>query len=149
MTSLIPLKIWLGISVIAAFEAPPSPQPQPTFRIFADLKHTGILAGPLTLTALDPSEFGIVVPLPSGSASRDRWLEKFDVNDPVATRLGQLRIETTAGAGNVVVSIESDSRRCLRLFRKGGTYGGGCRPARIVHGPWHRERTGWWKWAWA
>ena len=26
MTSLIPLKIWLGISVIAAFEAPPSPQ---------------------------------------------------------------------------------------------------------------------------
>ena len=34
-------------------------------------------------------------------------------------RLGRLRVETTQAAGDVVVSIESDSRRCLRLFRNG------------------------------
>ena len=43
MTSLISLRIWLGFSLIMAYESPPAQQPQQTFRVFADLKHTGIL----------------------------------------------------------------------------------------------------------
>ena len=37
MTSLISLRIWLGFSLILAYESPPSEQPQQTIRVFADL----------------------------------------------------------------------------------------------------------------
>ena len=119
MTSLISLRIWLGLSLISAYESPPVQQPQQTVRVFADVEHTGILTGPLTSTSPGPNEFGIAVPLSSGTAGRDRWPERLDADDPVVERLGRLRVETTQAAGDVVVSIESDSRRCLRLFRKG------------------------------
>ena len=98
---------------------PPARPPQPTFRVFADVKHTGILTGPLTSSSLAPNEFGIAVPLPAVSAGRDRWPEKLDADDQIVERLGRLRVETTQAAGDVVVSLESDSRRCLRLFRNG------------------------------
>ena len=119
MTFLSSVPIWLGLSVISAFEAPPSEQPQQTFRVFADVTHSGTLNGPLSSAVPAANEFGIAAPLPSGSAGRKRWPEKLEADDPVVERLGRLRIETTPAAGDVVVSIESDSRRCLRLFRKG------------------------------
>jgi protein-arginine deiminase len=117
MTSLIVLGIWLGFSLIMADPSPPSQQPQPAFRIFADLAHTGILTGPLTSSSLTPNDFGIAVPLPTRSSGR--WPEKLDAGDQLVDRLGRLRVETTPDAGDVVISIESDSRRCLRLFRNG------------------------------
>jgi len=117
MTSLNSLRIWLGFFFILAYESPPSQQFQQSLRIFADLKHTGILTGPLTSSPPAPNEFGIAVPIPARSAGRDRWPEKLDTDDPVVERLGRLRVETSQAAGDVVVSIESDSRRCLRLFR--------------------------------
>jgi protein-arginine deiminase len=120
MTPLLSLGIWLGISLIMAEETPPSQQPQQSFRIFADLKHTGTLTGPLTASSPSPDEFGIAVPLPGRSTGRDRWPEKLNAEDQVVERLGRVRVETTPAAGDLVVSIESDSRRCLRLFRKAG-----------------------------
>ena len=117
MTSLISLRIWLGFSLVLAYESPPSQPTQQTFRVFADLNHTGILTGPLTPSSPAPSEFGIAVPLPARSAGRDRWPEKLEADDQMVERLGRLRVETTQAGGDVVVSIESDNRRCLRLFR--------------------------------
>jgi Protein-arginine deiminase (PAD) len=117
MNFLISRLIWLGLSLITADEPAPSPQPQQILRVFADLKHTGILTGPLTSSSPGENEFGIAVPLPAVNNGRDRWPEKLDAADQVVKRLGRFRVETTQAAGNVVVSIESDSRRCLRLFR--------------------------------
>ena len=92
-------------------------QPRQTFRVFADLKHTGILTGPLTLSSPAPNEFGIAVPLPARTSGRDRWPEKIDADDPLVERLGRLRVEAIHAAGDIVVSVDSDTRRCLRLFR--------------------------------
>ena len=64
MTSLISLRIWLGFSLIMAYESPPPQQPQQTFRIFADLKHTGILDGPSDI---------VVAGAQTNSASRRRF----------------------------------------------------------------------------
>lgn len=118
MTSLISLWIGLGFSLILADESLPPGQPEQTFRVFADLKHTGILTGPLTSSSPAPNEFGIAVPLPAVSGSRDRWPEKLAADDPRVERLGRLRIETTQAAGDVVVSVTSDSHHSLRPFRK-------------------------------
>jgi protein-arginine deiminase len=119
MTSLISLRIWLGFYLITSCEVPPAAPPQETLRIFADVEHTGILTGPLPSTSREPNEFGIAVPLPSGHAGRDRWPDRFDADDPMVERLGRLRVETAPGAGDLVISIASESRRSLRLFRKG------------------------------
>ncbi len=117
MTSLISLWVWLGFSLVITDESPPSGRPVQAIRVFADLEHKGILTGPLMSSTPAPSEFAIAAPLPAVSGGRDRWPERLDADDPVAERLGRLRVETTQAAGDVVVSIESDSRRCLRLFR--------------------------------
>ena len=117
MIYLISLRIWLGLFIIRASESPPSRQSSQTLRVFADLKHTGTLTGPLPPSSPGPNDFGIAVPLPARSSGRDRWPEKLDTGDPLIERLGRLRVETTKGATDVVVSIESDNRRCLRLFR--------------------------------
>ena len=45
MTSFISLWVWLGLSLVMADESPPSRRPEQTFRVFADLKHKGILTG--------------------------------------------------------------------------------------------------------
>ena len=116
MTKLIVL--WLGLAIIMAPGTPGSDAPHQSFRVFADLGHTGTLTGPLTSSPTAPNEFGIAVPLPVRSTERDRSAEKFDAGDPLAERLGRLRVETTKGAGDLVVSIESDTRRSLRLYRK-------------------------------
>ena len=133
MTSVIAHWIWLGLCLITADESAPSLQPQQTLRVFADLKHTGILTGPLTSSPAE-NEFGIAVPLPAVNTGRDRWPEKLDAADQVVKRLGRFRVETTQAAGNVVVSIESDSRRCLRLFRN--TAGGWRRQAPSEDSSW-------------
>jgi protein-arginine deiminase len=117
MTHLSSLAIWLGFPVIMAAAAPPSQLPEQPFRVFADLKHTGVLTGPLTYAPHAANEFGIAAPIPARSGGRDRWPEKLRARDQTAQRLGRLRIETTKDAGDVVVSIESDSRRYLRLFQ--------------------------------
>ena len=117
MISLISLRILLGLALITACESPPSEQAEQTLRIYADLKHTGLLAGPLTSSSLAPNDFGIAVPIPARTADRDRWPEKLDVGDPMVERLGRLRIETTQAKGDIGVAIESESRSCLRLFR--------------------------------
>ena len=96
-----------------------SQQPEQTVLVFADLKHTGILTGPLSSSPEAPDEFGIAVPLPARYAGRDRWPDKLEDDDHLVERLGRLRIETTQDAGEVVVSIEAESRRSLRLFRNG------------------------------
>ncbi len=114
MTSLTPL--WLGLAVILTSESPRSDEPRQSLRVFADLTHTGTFSGPLTPSPRAPNEFGIAVPLPTRSA--DRLPKKVDAGDHVADRLGRLRLETTTEAGAVVVSIESPSRRWLRLYRK-------------------------------
>jgi protein-arginine deiminase len=119
MTSLMSFWVWLGLSVIISDESLPLQQPRQTIRIFADLEHTGKLTGPLTSAPLAPNEFGIAVPLPAARAGRDRWPKKLDDDDPLAERLGRVRVETTPAAGDVVVSIASDDRRSVRLFRRG------------------------------
>ena len=117
MIPLISLRILLGISLITAYESPPSEQPEPTFRIYADLNHTGSLTGPLTSLSPAPNDFGIAVPIPARTADRDRWPEKLDAADRMVERLGRLRIETAPAQGDIRVAIESESRSCLRLFR--------------------------------
>jgi hypothetical protein len=98
-TPLVPsfILLWIGLvsSLIMADESPTSRRPPQSFRIFADLKHTGILTGPLTSSPA-PNEFGITVPLPAVSASRDRWPEKLDAADQIVERLGRLRVEQVA-----------------------------------------------------
>jgi hypothetical protein len=76
MTFLISPWIWLGFSLIMADESAPSLQPQQTLRVFADLKHTGILTGPLTSSSPAQNDFGIAVLLPAVNTGRDRWPEK-------------------------------------------------------------------------
>jgi len=76
-----------------AYEAPSPQQPQQTFRILADLKHTGILTGPLTSSPAAPIDFGIAVPLPARCDSRERWPDELDDDDHVVERLGRLRVE--------------------------------------------------------
>ena len=117
MTSFMSLWVWLGLSFISADDLPSPRQPQPTFRVIADLKHTGILSEPLASRSANLNEFGIAVPLPAAGGGRDRWPEKLDVDDPNVKRLGRLRVEATPAAGDIVISIQSDSRRSLRLFR--------------------------------
>ena len=111
MTSLISLRVWLGLCLISAYESPPGQQPLQTVRVFADLKHTGILEGPLASSSQAPNDFGIAVPIPSGSAGRERWPDKLDADDPMVERLGRLRVEATEVAGDVVVSIEEFAAR--------------------------------------
>ena len=119
MTSLNSHWVWLGFCLVMTDESTPSRRPEQTFRVFADVKHSGILTGPLKSSLPAPNEFGIAVPLPAVSNSRDRWPEKLDTDDPRVERLGRLRIETTQAAGDVVVSVESNNRRCLRLYLNG------------------------------
>ena len=87
MTSLSSPWIWLVCSLVAADESVPARQPQPSVRVFADLKHTGILAGPLSSPA--PDEFGIAVPIPAVSGGRDRLPEMLDHDDEAVARLGR------------------------------------------------------------
>ncbi len=148
MTSLISLRVWLGFAVLMASESPSSRKPEPGLRIFADLKHTGNLGGPLTSSPPAPDEFGIAVPLARG-AGRDRWPERLDANNRIVQRLGRLRVEMTPPAADVVVSIESDHRRSLRLFRN--VDGGWRRQASREDHTWTLApgRMGCWNWAWA
>ena len=60
-----------------------------------------------------------MVPLPSGVPVAIGGPRSLTPTTRWSNGWGELRIETTPGAGDVVVSIESDSRRSLRLFRKG------------------------------
>ena len=97
MTSVISRWIWLGLSLITADESPPSPPPQQTLRVFADLKHTGVLTGPLTSSPAE-NEFGIAVPLAAVKTGRDRWTDTLHAADPVATGRGQFRVEKSKAA---------------------------------------------------
>ena len=72
-----------------------------------------------------------MAPLPTRSADRGLLREKADAGEQIVRRLGRLSVKTTKGDGDVDVSIESENRRCLRLFRKseqrvaaGGAQGG-------------------------
>ena len=116
MSSLIALGLGLTISV--ATGSPPTEQPRPAFQVFADLQHNGTLTGPLTSTWKAGKDFCIVAPLPTRSADRGLLREKADAGEQIVRRLGRLRVKTTKGDGDVDVSIESENRRCLRLFRK-------------------------------
>ena len=118
MKSLIVVGIWLALRLFAADELVPARRPTHSVRVFADLKHSGILTGPVGSSALAPGEFGIAAPLQAVSGGRDRWPEKLDTDDQAAERLGRLRVEATQTADEVVVSIDSETHRYLRLYRK-------------------------------
>lgn len=92
MTPLISAWIWLGFTLGTAEEPTPSRRPQPAFQIYADVKHTGILAGPLTTSSLAPNEFGVAVPLPAVSDGRDRWPEKLDADDQLVEHSGECEL---------------------------------------------------------
>ena len=143
MTSLIPLGIWLGCLLTLADESPVSRQPQPIIRIFADLKHTGILTGPLASSAPAPNEFGIAVPLPPVSGTRDRWPDRLDDDDQVVKRLGRVRVETTGA--QVISSFPSKAIAAVAcaFFARIAAGGAGRRCTRITRGHLRRQRTGW------
>ena len=44
--------------------------------------------------------------------------ENADAGEQIVRRLGRLRVKTTKGDGDIDVSVESENRRYLRLFRK-------------------------------
>ena len=129
MTALISFQIWLGVCFLLSDEPPVLRPPQQSLRVFADTEHKGNFIGPLTATTRTANDFGIVVPLPSGSAGRDRWPEKFDAVDPMVERLGRVRIETTPGAGDVVVSIEIAESPQLAAFSQGSGHMAAAVPA--------------------
>ena len=67
---------------------------------------------------LAPNEFGIAVPLPARILDRSRLPENLAPGDHIVEKLGRLRVEITRGEGDLVVSIESESSRQLRLFQR-------------------------------
>ena len=113
MTKLIVL--WLGLAIIRPLDRPVRRSP---IRVFADLKHTGALAGPLTSVAMAPNEFVIAAPLPARSPDRDRSREKFEPATSSWSGWVDCVSRRPKGAGELVVSIDSDIGRFLRLFRK-------------------------------
>ena len=95
MFHLVPLS--LGLIVLVALESPGSEEPTPAIRVFADLKHSGRLAGPIESAAMGADDFAIAVPLPGRVA--DRHLpETGDSGVQVSERLGPVRVEATTGA---------------------------------------------------
>jgi protein-arginine deiminase len=118
MSSLFAFGLSLTISIGTGL--PPAEQPRQAFQVFADLEHNGTLTGPLTSTWKAGRDFCIVAPLPTRSADRGLLREKVDAVEQIVGRLGRLRVKTTKGDGDVDVSIETENRRSLRLFRKSG-----------------------------
>ena len=114
------IPLWLGWMPILAAGAVAAREPQPmAINVFADLHHTGMLSGPLAASPTAANEFGIAVPLPPSCAERDALPARVAGGEDVAERLGRLRVETSGGAGAIVVSIScEENRRCLRLFHK-------------------------------
>jgi hypothetical protein len=116
LSYVIPL--WLGLLIIPATDSPQAERARPAFQVFADFDHTGKLSGPLNWSPQAGKDFVIVAPLPARGADRGLVLERAEADETLLKRLGRLRVETTKGGGDVDVSIESENRRWLRLFRK-------------------------------
>jgi protein-arginine deiminase len=110
--------LWLAFTIIQGTETAHSQRSEPSFRVFADLGHSGALSGPFTSSPTATNEFGILVPLPVRGTDRDRVPKKVDADDRIAERLGRVRVETAEGAADLVISIDSENRRSFRLFRK-------------------------------
>ena len=107
----------LGFIILLALGSRPTDEPTQPIRVFADLKHTGTLAGPLTSSAMAPNDFVIAAPLPARIPDR-HLRENVEPAAQVLERLGRLRVEAPMGASELVVSVDGDSGRFLRLFRK-------------------------------
>jgi protein-arginine deiminase len=116
MTRLTPL--WLAFTIVQGTETPPTHRSVPSFRVFADLGHTGALSGPLISSPTAANDFAIVAPLPVRGTDRDQLPKMLDADDRIAGRLGRVRVEAAKGVGDLVVSLESDNRRSFRVFRK-------------------------------
>ncbi len=116
MARVIPL----GMSLIVIFAVEPraADEPPRSLRVLADWNHTGNLIEPRKFSVLAPNEFGIAVPLPARILDRTRLPEKLAPGDHVVEKLGRLRVELTRGTGDLVVSIEGESSRQLRLFQR-------------------------------
>ena len=68
--------------------------------VFADLRHTGTLSGPLPASPTAADEFAIAVPLPASAADKDELPAQAAERENIAERLGLLRVETKPGAGS-------------------------------------------------
>jgi len=111
--------LWLGWMPILAAGVVAAQHAQPAaINVFADLQHTGKLSGPLAASPTAANEFGIAVPLPASCAERDALPARIAGGEEIGERLGRLRVETGKGGGGLLISISSDSDRCLRLFHK-------------------------------
>ena len=89
----------------------------PQIRVFADLKHTGRLAGPVNTRAITDADFGIAVPLPT-FADGDLLPIEDPAKQDIASRLGLMRIETSESRAQIVVSVAGEGAGALRLYRK-------------------------------
>jgi Protein-arginine deiminase (PAD) len=114
--SVLRLYCWLPILAAVAVAAGPT-QPA-AINVFADLRHTGTLSGPLPASPTDANEFGIAVPLPASYADRDPLPARIGGGEDFGERLGRLRIETKPGAPGPLISISCENDGCLRLFQK-------------------------------
>ena len=106
-------------------------------RVFADLKHTGRLAGPVKVGELTVKDFGIAVPLPTNIADVDLLPTKDAEGQDIAPRLGLVRIETSEPRASIVVSAAGDGVTALRFYRR--TRDGWRRAERNEAGAWTIE----------
>src|SRR5262245_55916335 len=89
----------------------------PAIRVFADLKHTGRLAGPVR-GAIADKEFGIAVPLPTALADAELLPTSDAEGGEIAPRLGLLRLEGSEVRGDISISASGVGNEALRLYRK-------------------------------
>ena len=110
------VSISLGLIVFGALEPRSFEEPAQPLRVFADIRHTGRLTGPIQSGAMGADDFAIAVPLPGRVADR-HLTDKGESGVQVSERLGRVRIEAARGATELVVSVDGDSVRFVRLFR--------------------------------
>ncbi len=111
------VSISLGLIVFWALEPRSFEEPAQPLRVFADIRHTGRLTGPIQPGAMGADDFAIAVPLPGRVADR-HLTDKGESGVQVSERLGRVRIEAARGATELVVSVDGDSVRFVRLFRR-------------------------------
>jgi len=92
----------------------------PQIRVFADLKHTGRLAGPVNARAITAADFGIAVPLPTLAADQELLITEGPEKQDISSRLGLLRIETSEARSQIVVSVAGEGAGAFPLYKRRG-----------------------------
>ena len=90
----------------------------PPLRVFADLDHTGRLAGPVNPRTIRDVDFGIAVPLPTHIADSELLPARDTENQDIASRLGLLRIDSPDPQVQISVSAAGEGSAALRLYRR-------------------------------